>query len=72
MYTHGQIIMPSGEPRLGSYRINNKTKNVEFVLWRTGEQGHKSPYWHPTGLGWSELFVAGYPSEQQKAERLEF
>lgn len=67
MFTHGTIPGESGK-----YRLNKKTGDVEFELWAAGEQGHKAPYWHRMGSGWSSLFVAGYPSEIQKADRLEF
>ena len=71
-YTHGQIIKPDGEIRSGRYRKNNKDGEVEFVLWHEGEQGHKKPYWHRMGDGWSDSFVAVYPSELEASNRLEF
>ena len=67
MYIHGTI---SGSD--GKYRVNTKTKELEFILWETGEQGHTSPYWHRTGSGWINSFTPGYPTEIQKADRLEF
>jgi len=66
-YTHGTI-----PGRQGRYRVNNKNNDCEFVLWDAGEHGHKKPFWHRMGDGWIDKFVKGYPTEQQKAERLEF
>lgn len=67
MFIHGTI--PN---RNGKYRFNTKTKDVEFELWEAGEHGHTSPYWHRMGEGWKGLFIAGYPTEKQIADRLEF
>lgn len=66
-YIHGTVI-----GKKGRFRLNTKTGDVEFVLWDSGQHGHKKPFWHRMGSGWVELFVGGYPTEQQKAERLEF
>lgn len=71
-YTHGQIIKPNGEPRSGRYRKVEKSGDVEFVLWEAGEHGHKTPFWHRMGSGWSESFIKGYPSELEASNRLEF
>ncbi|MBL4795831.1 MAG: hypothetical protein JKY50_00300 [Oleispira sp.] len=67
MFIHGTI-----PGRDGKYRLNPKSGDVEFELWEAGEHGHTNPYWHIMGPGWKKLFVAGYPAEQQKSERLEF
>ena len=58
--------------RDGKYRLNTKTGDLEFELWEAGEQGHKNPFWHRMGGGWIEGFIAGYPTEKIKADRLEF
>ena len=70
-YTHGQIIMPSGEPRGGRYRRNNSNGDIEFVLWES-EKGREKPFWHRMGDGWSDSFIAVYPSELEVSNRLEF
>ena len=31
------------------HKIN---KNVQFVLWKAGEQGHKEDYWHNFDSSW--------------------
>lgn len=31
-------------------------KNVQFVLWKAGEQGHKRDFWHNFDTSWYELF----------------
>ena len=71
-YIHGQIIMPSGEPRSGRYRKNERKGDVEFVFWDKGDHGHEKPFWHRMGSGWSESFVEGYPGELEASNRLEF
>ena len=67
MYEHGTI-----PGRKGKYRINSKTKELEFELWPEGCHNHKEPYWHVMGSGWIKRFVTGYPTEIQKSNRLEF
>jgi hypothetical protein len=67
MFVHGTIPGKGGK-----YRLNTKSGDVEFELWKAGEHGHKVPFWHRMGDGWKERFIAGYPTEQQKSERLEF
>ena len=37
-------------------RRNRITGDVEFVLWKTGEQGHLEDYWHRFGLGAEQHF----------------
>lgn len=39
-------------------RRNRKTGEVQFVLWKAGEQGHKEDFWHKFGNGWEKQFVA--------------
>ena len=67
MLVHGTI-----PGRSGKYRINTKTGECEFELWEAGEQGHTVPFWHRMGDGWINHFIEGYPTELQKADRLEF
>lgn len=33
-------------------RRNRKTSEVQFILWKAGEQGHKEDYWHPFNSSW--------------------
>lgn len=56
-YSYGFIVEPCGRIR-NAARKNNITGDVEFVLWKAGEQGHKEDYWHKMGDGWSKLFVS--------------
>lgn len=36
----------------------HRTKgNVQFVLWKAGEQGHKEDYWHNFDPYWWNLFI---------------
>lgn len=30
--------------------------NVQFILWKAGEQGYKEDYWHNYDKSWWELF----------------
>lgn len=38
-------------------RRNKVTHEVEFILWRAGQQGHKQDYWHIVGDGWAYTFT---------------
>lgn len=38
-------------------RRNRKTGEVQFVLWKAGEQGHQQDFWHKFGDGWEKRFV---------------
>lgn len=38
-------------------RRNRTTGEVQFVLWKAGEQGHQQDYWHKFGDGWEKQFV---------------
>lgn len=37
-------------------RRHIKNKNVQFVLWKAGEQGHKEDCWHNFDSSWWEGF----------------
>ena len=56
-------VMPSnGEWEHGTIsngskaRRHTKTGEVQFLLWKAGEQGHKDGFWHKVGSGWEETF----------------
>ena len=55
-YTYGEIIEIDGETVRNKARVDNKTGDVEFVLWKKGEQGHKEDFWHRMGDGWITRF----------------
>lgn len=38
-------------------RRHKTTGDVQFVLWKAGEQGHIEDYWVNFGHGWGDLFV---------------
>lgn len=38
-------------------RKHRKTGNIQFVLWKAGEKGHKEDLWHDFGNGWEDYFV---------------
>ncbi len=38
-------------------RRNRMTGEVQFVLWKAGEQGHQQDYWHKFGDGWEKRFA---------------
>lgn len=40
-------------------RRNRLTGEVQFVLWKSGEYGHASDYWHRFDPSWWDEFVAG-------------
>jgi hypothetical protein len=37
-------------------RKNTLTGEVQFVLWRAGQQGHKEDYWHRFDSSWWSQF----------------
>lgn len=37
-------------------RRHRKTGEVQFVLWKAGEQGHETDYWHPFDAYWWPQF----------------
>lgn len=39
-------------------RRNTMTGDVQFILWKAGEQGHKVDFWINFGHGWSDDFIA--------------
>ena len=50
-------------------RRNRLTGEVQFVLWKAGEQGHAEDYWHEFGDGWETTFkpnteYAGQPVKE--------
>lgn len=40
-------------------RRHIRNKNVQFLLWKPGEQGHPEGYWHDYDPSWWPLFVPG-------------
>ena len=56
-YTYGRIINDDGSVRHKA-RINHKTGDVEFLLWKKGEHGHDVDFWHRMGNGWINKFKA--------------
>ena len=38
-------------------RRNRFTGEVQFVLWKAGEQGHNEDYWHKFDSSWWPLFI---------------
>lgn len=42
-------------------RRSSRKKNVQFVLWKAGEQGHKEDYWHDFNSSWWGFFVSSVP-----------
>ena len=37
-------------------RRHRIARNVQFILWMPGEQGHKKPYWHNSDSSWWDTF----------------
>lgn len=37
-------------------RFDTESREVYFVLWKAGENGHRKNYWHKFGCGWLFLF----------------
>lgn len=38
-------------------RKHRKKGNVQFILWKAGQQGHTEDYWHDYDSSWWALFV---------------
>lgn len=38
-------------------RRHKRTGDVQFILWKAGEQGHKKDFWISFGYGWAERFT---------------
>jgi hypothetical protein len=56
-YEHGMCI---GRPA----RRRRKTGEVQFVLWKAGQQGHTNDYWHRFDESWWPCFVAKAEGEK--------
>lgn len=41
-------------------RKHRRKGNVQFVLWKAGEHGHKEDYWINFDSSWWKTFVANY------------
>lgn len=63
-YVYGRIVSPDGSTR-NHARLVVETGRAEFVLWKAGEQGHLSDYWHLMGYGWENWFQP-YDGQEQK------
>ena len=44
-------------------RRHRKTGEVQLILWKAGEQGHATDYWHRMGAGWEEYFIPGIDTD---------
>lgn len=53
-YTYGKVVKPDGD--FTHARRNNFTGEVQFILWRAGEQGHEKDYWHQFDKYWWRFF----------------
>ena len=52
----------------GKFHDNNARRNVftgevQFVLWKAGEQGHTKDYYHRVGNGWEKEFIPAGAAE---------
>lgn len=54
-YTYGHAMNPDGSIHCPA-RLDKKDGRAYFVLWKAGEQGHKTDYWHVMGYGWEKSF----------------
>lgn len=57
-YTYGKIHRKLDNHITEPARLDNKTGEVQFILWKAGEQGHEKDFWHNMGDGWENHFVA--------------
>jgi hypothetical protein len=40
-------------------RRHREKGNVQFILWKAGEHGHATDYWHDFDPSWWSLFQKG-------------
>ena len=63
VWEYGRIITDTPTmfgDRMDPNRVHRRHRfkhNVQFVLWRAGEQGHTEDYWHDMNEFWWEFFV---------------
>lgn len=50
-----------GTCRAGRARRHRRTGEVQFILWKAGEQGHAEDYWYAMDRQWWPLFVPAAP-----------
>ena len=55
-YTYGYIVKEDGS-KFKARKVN-KTKKIEFVLWKAGEHGHDKDFWCSMGSGWENYFIS--------------
>jgi hypothetical protein len=58
-YVYGKVYRPDDGYARDPVRLNKETGRIEFIMWKAGEQGHSSHYWHPMGVGWEVYFATG-------------
>lgn len=54
LWEYGKVIRTNSLPTVA--RRNKLSGEVQFVLWKKGEQGHKEDYWHKFDNSWYQLF----------------
>lgn len=52
----GRSAWIEGTCREKPARKHKRKGNVQFILWKAGEQGHKVDYWHDFDPSWWDLF----------------
>ena len=56
-YEYGYVCVIT-ELRTGQrVRRNRHTGEVQFILWKAGEQGHVTDCWYRIGDGWANYFI---------------
>lgn len=58
LWIYGTVEMPHGIVSARKHRIKG---NVQFVLWKAGEQGHKEDFWHDMHTYWWKQFKTDQP-----------
>lgn len=49
-------------------RKHRRNKNVQFILWKAGEQGHKEDFWYDFDSSWWDQFQA-YPRRRSRMDK---
>lgn len=66
-FVYGWVHRVVDDTRRDGVRLNVKTGRVEFVLWKAGQQGHNTDYWHEMGIGWEQFFNPYLPEKKENS-----
>ena len=65
-----KLLYEYGKMGIVTARRNRITGKLEILLWKAGQQGHKTNYWHEAGAGHEDEFVTPDMTMLQLQHRL--